>query len=413
MEEFVADVASAYSATDLHLLNKRHMHILHVITGMQEAAGTSVFCGEVANGLVAAGHDVTIAVCNSSCTGIYPLDPRIKLISIASLFEAADQLPTTNNQQLTTNHYALTTNHYALIHIHALWSPILHKVAKWARAQKIPIVWSTHGMTAPWSMRHKWWKKLPALWLYQKWDLKRAAAIHCTTEKEVEWNEALGFKNCFVAPLGVRIINRVEHVERVERVLLFVGRIYPVKGLMNLIRAWGLIEPRNTLNTRKWILRIVGPDQAGHRAELEKLIEELGVGNSVEFAGPKFGEELSQEYDNCDCLVLPSFTENFGATVVDALAHGKPVIAAKGTPWHELEGYNNSQLTTHNSQLKCGWWTSNEPEALASAIREMMSLTDAERRDMGERGRRLVEEKYTWDAVVKKVVEGYERVISC
>lgn len=296
-----------------------------------------------------------------------------------------------------------------VVHVHGLWLPLFHKAAQWARAKGIPIVWSTHGMTAPWSMRHKWWKKLPAWLLYQKRDLRKAAAIHCTTNLEVEWNKALGFKNCFIAPLGTN-----EHQfhsptptrnSNYTHTLLFVGRIYPVKGLVNLIRAWGIAMKQLSVSCSpfpvphsNWKLRIVGPDQAGHQADLEKLVDELGLRNSVEFPGTKFGNELSAEYENCDCLVLPSFTENFGATIVDALAHGKPCIASTFTPWNELQDRG------------CGWWVSNEPSKLSVAINEMISLPDTERREMGARGRKLVEEKYTWDAVVKKIVKAYGAV---
>ena len=124
------------------------------------------------------------------------------------------------------------------------------------------------------------------------------------------------------------------------------------------------------------------------------------MGDSVEFAGPKFGDKLSAEYDNCDCLVLPSFTENFGATVVDAMAHGKPCIASTFTPWRELQ------------ERGCGWWVSNEPKQLAGAIGEMMSLDCATRCKMGEKGRRLVEEKYTWGAVAETMISKYREVVS-
>ena len=149
-----------------------------------------------------------------------------------------------------------------------------------------------------------------------------------------------------------------------------------------------------------WKLRIVGPDEAGHQAELENLVAKLGLGDSVEFAGPKFGDELSAEYDNCACLVLPSFTENFGATIVDAMAHGKPCIASTFTPWRDLQNRG------------CGWWVSNDPTKLAAAIGEMMSLDDAKRREMGAKGRKLVEEKYTWDAVAHTMINEYQKVIS-
>jgi glycosyltransferase involved in cell wall biosynthesis len=297
--------------------------------------------------------------------------------------------------------YVEQVEHVDVLHIHGLWLPPFHKAAAWARGKGIPIVWSTHGMTAPWAMHHKWWKKLPAWWIYQRSDLMGAAAIHCTTELEVGWNKALGFNNCIIAPLGTRE-NRFHSPTPTHNsncTLLFVGRIYPVKGLVNLIKAWKILHGSTCSTWSNWKLRIVGPDQAGHKAELESLVDELGLRTSVEFAGPKFGDELSAEYEACDCLVLPSFTENFGATVVDAMAHRKPIITSKFTPWKEVQDRG------------CGWWTSNEPEKLAKAIMEMIEIGDEKRREMGFRSRKLVEEKYTWDAAAKMVLSEYRKLI--
>ena len=198
-----------------------------------------------------------------------------------------------------------------------------------------------------------------------------------------------------VAPLGTQLPPLKPRVVKREKVLLFVGRIYPVKALDRLIQAFAEVP----LEVRRdWRLRIVGPDQAGHKGSLESLVRSLGLGGSVEFAGSKFGEDLSAEYDSCDCLALVSHTENFGATVVDAMAHGKPVITGDKTPWEVV------------SERKCGWRVSNGPEKLSVAMREMMSLSDKDRQEMGMHGRALVEEKYTWDAVVKAIVNGYENV---
>lgn len=329
------------------------MNIIHVIAGMQKAAGTTTFVENVTRGLVSNGL-------------------KVKIVMSTEGLEYCD-----------------------VMHIHGLWSGLLHKSAKYAKGNGIPIVWSTHGMTAPWSMRHKWWKKIPAWWIYQKRDLKMAKIIHCTTQLEAGWNNALGFNNCFVAPLGTNRINSSWSKNQTAHTLLFVGRIYPVKGLANLIQAWKLCG-----DVRDWRLRIVGPDQDGHRAELERLIAELGLGGSVHFAGPKFGWELSEEYESCDCLVLPSFTENFGATIVDALAHGKPCIASTFTPWSDLVEWG------------CGWWVENDPSKLSRTICELIATSDDELRRMGERGRKLVEEKYTWNVVVQKMIEVYEEILN-
>ena len=361
------------------------MRLLHVITGLSKAAGTSVFCAEVCNGLVAAGHEVTIAVCDPTAKDCCPLDVRIKLMAISS--------------KLITHHQPLATNYYDLVHIHAIWSPILHNASKWAKRNNLPVVWSPHGMLAPWAMEHKWWKKCLPWHLYQKGDLKGAALLHATSEQEERWIRECGFNQpVVVAPLGTAVEPLKPVEDKASRTLLFVGRIYPVKALDRLIQAFAQV-PESV--RQGWVLRLVGPDQAGHQTTLELLVRSLDLAESVEFSGPKFGEDLDREYDACDCLALVSHTENFGATVVEAMAHGKPVITSDKTPWREV------------AERKCGWWVSNEPEKLSVALGEMMSLSDDERRQMGANGRRLVEEKYTWAAVVREMVKGYGEVVRC
>ena len=365
------------------------MRILHVITSLKRAAGTSVFCAEVCNGLVAAGHEVTVADVDPDAQDCYPIDQRVKLISISSLLRDS-----TRSTRLK----------FDLVHIHALWSPILHRAFAWARKNKILIVWSPHGMLTPWAMNNKKWKKRLGWWLYQKRDLSHADLIHATAQSEVEDLRRMGLKNnVMVVPLGVKVNNRVERVERVDgkKVLLFVSRVQKKKGLLNLVRAWARLEQesstRSTRSTwlKNWKVRIIGPDEDGHTAELKELCSNLKVENDFEFVGPKYGDDLAREYASADLFVLPTHSENFGSVVIEALAHSVPVICTTGAPWEELETY------------KCGWWIDIGEEPLARALQEAISLDDASRREVGTRGRKLVEEKYTWSAVVKRMMNGY------
>ena len=340
-----------------------------------------MFCAEACNGFAMAGHDVTLAVCNPIETiDRYPLDARIKLVSIESLLQAIGH------------------GNFEVVHIHALWTPILHKVSAWAKRNNLPVVWSPHGMLAPWAMRHKWWKKCLPWYLYQRGDLRWARLLHATSGQEKRWIADRGFEQpVMIVPLGTTMPPILPAAEKSFKTLLFVGRIYPVKALDRLVEAFARVP--ETVR-QGWCLRLLGPDQAGHQKTLELLVRSLDLAGSVEFSGPKFGEELGREYDACDCLALVSHTENFGATVVDAMAHGKPVITSDKTPWREVV------------DRKCGWCVCNEPDMLSMALGEMMSLSDDERRQMGANGRRLVEEKYTWAAVVKEMLKGYEFVVS-
>ena len=273
-------------------------------------------------------------------------------------------------------------------------------------------------MLTPWAMNNKKWKKRLGWWLYQRKDLARADLLHATAESEVEDIRRMGLRNkVMIAPLGVNIDSRVERVEHVDgkKVLLFVSRVQRKKGLINLARAWANLKKESSTRStwlNSWKIRIVGPDQEGHTQEVKAECERLGIIDDWEFVGPKYGDELQSEYANADLFVLPTYSENFGSVVIEALAHGVPVITTKGTPWYELEGYTNSKLQTINSKLKCGWWIDIGVDPLINALQEAISLTDEERQFMGVRGRKLVEEKYTWDAVVKMTEKGYEEVLN-
>ena len=371
------------------------MKILHVIAGMRKAAGTSVFAGEVANELVAQGHEVTIAVADPKCEDSYKLDPRVKLIGFCEVVVAD----------------------YDVVHIHALWSPVLSKIAKSAYRAGVKVVWSPHGMLTPWALRNKWWKKFLGLALYQYWSLRRADMLHATAESEVADIRRLGLKNRLVtAPLGVRVNEAKPHCllspsisnSGNKHTLLFVSRVQRKKGLPNLLDAWARLpcELRGD-----WTVRIVGPDQDGHTAELVAQANKLGILDEVAFVGSRYDADLDAEYDAADLFVLPTHSENFGSVVIEALAHRVPVVCTKEAPWKELE------------TQKCGWWIDDNVDALEVALRDGLSRVErGEHVEMGKRGLELVKSKYDWKVIGKTLSDAYcsisyvcekERCVEC
>jgi glycosyltransferase involved in cell wall biosynthesis len=110
--------------------------------------------------------------------------------------------------------------------------------------------------------------------------------------------------------------------------------------------------------------------------------------------GAVLSETKQRLFECSDVALVPSYTENFGIVVAEALAHGVPVIASKGTPWSRLEA------------MKCGLWVDNDPKTLAEAIRGISSMSLEE---MGRRGRAWMQNEFSWLSVTKQMVDLYDR----
>lgn len=285
-----------------------------------------------------------------------------------------------------------------VIQSHGIWTQANHLAASEARNLGLPLVVSIHGMLEPWAWKYRAWKKRPAWWLWEHRNLRHAAVLRATARHEVESLRSFGLRNpiAFV-PNGVHVpsVNRQALMKSSKsRTLnaLFVSRIHPVKGLLNWIAAWALVRPSG------WRMIICGPDECGHTAQVRQAAAEAGLSAVFDFVGPAYDGEKEALYAGADLFVLPTFSENFGIAVAEALAAGVPVITTKGAPWEELQ--------TH----KCGWWTDIGVEPLAAALREATSLSDRERFEMGQRGRRLVETKYSWAQIGRDMRAVYEWV---
>lgn len=356
------------------------MKILHVIDVMPEAAGTSSFISAMADEFVDMGHSVAVALNEDKIAGHKRMDPHVRCVSLDDV--------------------ASDFSDFDVVHIHSLWRGIMHRAALLARQNEIPVIWSPHGTLLPWAFRHKLWKKWPVWKLWQERDLKRAAFVHVTSVQEREWviRRGIDVQRVVHLPLGVHMPMEVHRHKHNNFVLLFVGRIHPVKGLENLLKAWKRVV--DCVAGKKVELRLVGTDNAHYEPVLRLLARQLGIEPFVRFCGPKYGSDLDDEYQGADVLILPSFTENFGAVVIDAMAWGIPVVAAKGTPWKILE------------EGRCGWWVENAPEILANAIVQSVVIGEAERVAMGARARHLVAKEFSWKLIANKMADVYRTAIS-
>lgn len=284
----------------------------------------------------------------------------------------------------------------SLIHDNGLWLSTNRAAAAVARSRRIPLVVSTRGMLSPWALKHRRWKKRIAWWLYQRRILERAALLHATAEAEAKDIRAAGLKNPIaVIPNAVEfpalLPERQRHGER--RRVLFLGRLHPIKGLENLLEAWSNVRPQG------WELVLAGPDEEGYQAKLETIVRDSGLVGEVQFTGAVDGEAKWRLYRSANLFVLPSFSENFGMAVAEALACELPVISTRGTPWRELETQG------------CGWWVETGAGALSPVLRTAISLSDEQRYEMGIRGRQLALEKCSWGSVGQNLRAVYQWVL--
>ncbi len=287
----------------------------------------------------------------------------------------------------------------SLVHSHGLWAPANYWAAKAARQSGIPLIIQPRGMLEPWALSHRAWKKKLALALYQRRDLEQAAMFVATSEMECENIRRLGFRQPIaVIPNGVELntvgvdgLSRPAGLERTRKVL-FLSRIHPKKGLLNLLNAWAKLAPKG------WRLKIAGPDEGGHLDEVKALARHLGIASVLEYAGEVDGLAKRQAYADADLFVLPTFSENFGVVVAEALAHGLPVITTRGTPWADLQTF------------ECGWWVDIGVDPLLQALLEATALGDDMRHAMGLRGREYVR-RYDWDNISQQTMDAYRWVL--
>lgn len=257
---------------------------------------------------------------------------------------------------------------------------------------QIPLVVQPRGMLSHWAIRHKRWKKALAMKAFQRSDLEGATLFFATSHQECDDIRALGFSQPIaVIPNGVVMpicSSRQFETQGGLRKALFLSRIHPTKGLGNLVEAWARLRPAG------WQLIIAGPDEGGHRREVALAAHRLGVSDAIQWVGEIDGDKKSELYRSADFFVLPTFSENFGVVVAEALAHGLPVITTRGAPWADLDTYD------------CGWWIDVGVEPLVNALRSAIALSDEQLREMGARGREYVR-RYDWEDIARRTTEVY------
>lgn len=283
-----------------------------------------------------------------------------------------------------------------VVHSHGLWLMANVYAGEAAQRAGTPLVVSPRGMAAAEALRFSAFQKRAFWAALQKRAYAKAACWHATSAEEAQDIRAFGIDAPIaIVPNGIDLPEAPAEPRPGERhTLLFLSRLHPKKGLATLIDAWARLAPERP----DWELVIAGPDEGGHRAELEAKARALSV-ERVRFCGAIYGAEKQTLLSNAALFVLPTLNENFGLAVAEALAAGTPAVVTKGAPWSGLLAE------------RCGWWIDHGVDALTAALLEATALPAAVRRDMGARGRAWMARDFSWSSVAARMTHTYSWIL--
>jgi len=291
-------------------------------------------------------------------------------------------------------------NKNTIVHIHGLWGLMLQKICRISFNNKLPYIVTPRGMLEPWSLGQKKIKKFLAMFLYQRRNLDNSKCIHATSEMEAINLRKLGLKSPIaIIPNGINLDefpNSYPQKETRKKKILFLSRIHKKKGIENLIFAWSDIIKQLKSN---WVIEIIGNGEEEYINKLNILIQSKNLDSEITIKKPIFGKEKILKFREASLFVLPTYSENFGIVIAEALASYTPVITTEGAPWEELEVNN------------CGKWIKIGVDPLKEALIEMLKKDENELILMGKNSRNLVEKKYSMEAVASQMIDLYEWIL--
>lgn len=297
---------------------------------------------------------------------------------------------------------------FDVVHIHAVFSHACLAAARACRRNGIPYIVRTIGNLDPWSLGQKNIRKKIFWQLFAKRMMQEAAAIHYTTRDEQRLAEtALGLKRGVVIPLGIddkylessngenAFIKKYPELQG-SPYLLSLSRLHPKKNIEALIEAFLKLSQESEFKT--WKLVIAGDGDTSYLNELKELVKLHEGIDKVLFVGWLKGDEKLGALRGAELYALPSHQENFGLSVVEAMACGTPVLISEQV-----------NLAADVAQSGAGWVTTLAMDSLSSSLREAM-IDKIERDKRGAAARQLVQTQFTWPVVTEKLMTLYRNL---
>lgn len=293
-----------------------------------------------------------------------------------------------------------------LSHLHVIWMYQSAMIYKWHKKFKRPFITTVNGMLDPWALKTSRAKKNLAFYWYEKSALTACACFHVNTVAEYNSLREFGLKNPIavinngvsIPDLNVKYKNPPWEglIPKHKKVLLYLSRIHPKKGLVNLIEAIALLNQNNFRELQNWVLVVVGCSEGGeHEKELSSLVKKYKLEQRIIFLGQFFNEEMKACYYHAHSYILPSYSEGVPMAALTAWAFGKYSLL---TPQCNLdEGFN----------VGIAERIETNPDSIAIGLKKVFSMPESNLKELGDRAHAFVCKEYSWKEMAKKMAEIY------
>lgn len=379
------------------------MRVLHVIPSVgPKRGGPSVAAPAMCGAL--ASHEVTcdLVATNDDGNGILnvPVGEWTTHAGSRTLFfrRRGNALPAIREFQIGagfSNWFSENAHNYDLIHVHALFSYLSTTAMCLARKAGIPYVLRPLGQLEAYSLRRRTLKKQLFLRLWDGANIRGAAAIHLTSQRELDVSWIPGPAARWVVPLGVSLPPSPAALrpEAQQPQILFLSRWHAKK------RIGILIEALSMLKDQPWHLTLAGAGDPETGKTIQDAVAKAGIAERTSLPGFLDGEEKASALKSAELFVLPSASENFGIAVAEALAAGIPVVITR-----------HVAIAPEVEAASAGWICGDSSEALAATLRDALSDPD-ERRRRGANARRLAEGSFSWESAAGRLASLYRTIL--
>lgn len=375
------------------------MRILHVIRGLANSSGTTHIVGPLAEAQARQNHSVKVLFVEKTREPAVVPDP--------SLVESQGFPMTVPSERGWSRPFARAfrsaVRHTDVVHVHAIWNFPTWYAMREAHRAGVPYVVAPQGSLEEWALNRG--KHLKALYasMAEKPYFDRAAAMQALTPAEASQCRRFGIKApVTILPNGVDLASVDRRTETADLraqlslppdtvLFLFLGRVFPKKGLDLLIPAFArLAAMRNDV-----VLAIAGDDGGnGYRVAMERLARVHGIAGRAHFLGEVRGDRKFCLFRDADAFVLSSYSEGLPVAVLEAMACRRPVVVTR----------NCNVSDVHDR--KAGWLVEPSVDGVFGGLNDAARSRE-ERLRRGDNARRLVEERFTWERIASESVRCY------